>query len=109
MLIANGLTRAAGLMLRYQCGGRRRPNSQRTRALLSTLILRSIAKQCVSKDEGPGASWFETRFALLTMRIVLAQRQRPYPCFSLNTRIVPASGRMMLLDRISGQEFSAIP
>jgi hypothetical protein len=36
------------------------------------LILRSIAKRCVSKDEateGRGASWFETREdALLTMR-----------------------------------------
>src|SRR3982074_1822392 len=32
------------------------------------LILRSVAKRCVSKD-GPRASWFETREdALLTMR-----------------------------------------
>jgi len=35
------------------------------------LILRSIAKQCVSKDEGPiVASWFETaQERLLTMRV----------------------------------------
>jgi hypothetical protein len=32
-------------------------------------MLRSMAKPCVSKDEaGAVASWFETRFALLTMR-----------------------------------------
>jgi hypothetical protein len=35
------------------------------------LILRSIAKRCVSKDEATWASWFETRggAALLTMRV----------------------------------------
>ena len=38
--------------------------------LLSTLILRAARKRGVSKDEGPiVASWFETRFALLTMRV----------------------------------------
>ena len=33
------------------------------------LILRSVAKRCISKDGRIGASWFETREnALLTMR-----------------------------------------
>ncbi len=39
---------------------------------LYPLILRSIAKRCVSKDAGPenGATWFETALTrLLTMRI----------------------------------------
>jgi hypothetical protein len=43
----------------------------------STLILRSTAERCVSKDEARNvtdqskssrASWFETAFGLLTMR-----------------------------------------
>jgi len=43
------------------------------------LILRSIAKQCVSKDEGPiVASWFETaQERLLTMRVQTDLCQRP--------------------------------